>query len=187
MKRFQLKGGTLFSRIFILKREENRCDYLENFKKAKRWAQENINDLPSSFYDNNEDKYSQEDIITKELIEKRIREYVTMYGEISPEDTITLYRAICVSTIKHIDFDAIGVYWSFKKEGADCYGANSEEKPRFILKGDLKGKDIDWEHGFYSFVWYGEEQWECALKKGSIITIKEINGEKLKNPKKARI
>jgi hypothetical protein len=52
----------------------------------------------------------------------------------------------------------------------------------FILNAIVKTEDIDWEQGFYSFLAYGESQFECYMKKGSECLITHINDEELKKP-----
>ncbi|MFW6272755.1 MAG: hypothetical protein ACOC2U_03140 [bacterium] len=42
--------------------------------------------------------------------------------------------------------------------------------------------NIDWEQGFYSFLAYGESEFECYMKKGSRCLITHINKKELKYP-----
>jgi len=52
----------------------------------------------------------------------------------------------------------------------------------YILEGNINPKNIDWEYGFHSFIWYGEDQWECALNKGANVKIIAINEKELEKP-----
>jgi hypothetical protein len=46
----------------------------------------------------------------------------------------------------------------------------------------LGKRQLDWEYGFNSFMYYGEDQWEISLKQNKDITITHIDDQALKEP-----
>lgn len=170
-------------------REYNAQDsFLSNYETARKYAYENIDDVTEAFdeYKKNPDNihaaYSRDYYI--DLIDL----YVDKYNELKTQSSVTIYRLIMLDSLKDIDLNNIGMHWSFEKEGVGAYGGTHTNhkmmksgKP-FILEGEVDPKYIDWVYGFYSFVWYGEDQWECALTKGTNVLIKSINDKKLKQP-----
>ena len=84
--------------------------------------------------------------------------------------------------MKDIDWSGIGTHWSFEKSGAGVYGEAMREgkgTQDIILTGITHPQYIDWEYCFTSFMYYGEDQWECALDEGSPITITHINNKQV--------
>jgi hypothetical protein len=114
--------------------------------------------------------------------------YVDKYNKLKNEYNITIYRLIKLNSINDLDLTNIGKHWSFEESGVGAYG---EQHPKrgmmstgepFVLEAEVNPKDIDWIYGFNSFIWYGEDQWECALNKGAKVTINKINDDELETP-----
>lgn len=149
---------------------------LSHYSAAKEWAYENVNDLPEEG-----DSY-------REITDQRISDYVDKYHSIKGKPSIEIYRAVSLDKIEDLDLKAVGTHWSFEKEGTGTYGLTGPRKKHtFVLIGKANPKDIDWEYGFTSFLYYGTEQWECALETGSQILITHIDGKKLEHPLKGKV
>jgi hypothetical protein len=163
---------------------------LSKFEAAKEWAVDNIDGV-SEIYD--DEAYEDEDDEFAEVYKEKkqeetdikIEEYMSKYSEVKNKTSIEIYRAVCLEDIKQLDLENIGRHWSFKREGVGCYEGN-EKYPMFVLTGLANTKIIDWEYGFESFMWYGQDQWECALNHGSV-TITHIDDKKLDKPLQAKV
>lgn len=162
--------------------------FLSNYDTARKYAYDNIDDIADVFdsYEENPDdtfiSYSRDKYI--DLIEL----YVDKYNELKQQNLITIYRLIKLNTLNDLDINNIGKHWSFEKNGVGAYGEQHPNRSMmktgkpFILEGDVNPKYIDWIYGFNSFIWYGEDQWECALIKGANVIINSINDNKLNQP-----
>ena len=162
--------------------------FLSSYDTAFKFAYENIDDVAEAFdkYDENPDnvqaEYSRDKYI--ELIDL----YVDKYNELKNKNFVTIYRLIMLDNLKDLNLQEIGSHWSFEENGVGDYGGSHPQqgtfknpKP-FILEGIVNPNDINWTYGFHSFIWYGEDQWECALLKDAKVTIIKINGQKLSKP-----
>lgn len=113
--------------------------------------------------------------------EERVIEYYGKYNEVKNKKNIEIYRAIWADSINDIDFDDVGIFWSFEKRGARPQNkVNGSEI--FVLTAEVSPDQLDWEAGFLSYFYYGEEQWEANLGLNQEITISEINFKPLEKP-----
>lgn len=172
----------------VLKEYNFADSFLTNYDTAREYAYNNIDDVAEAFDAYNEDpddihaSYSRDKYI--ELIDL----YVDKYNELKTQDSVTIYRLLKLNSIKDLDINNIGKHWSFEKDGVDAYGEQHPNRSMmqtgkpFILEGNVNPKYIDWVYGFHSFIWYGEDQWECALVKGTNVTINVINDKNLIQP-----
>lgn len=120
-----------------------------------------------------------------EMMLNRVDAYQYKYEQVMRSPTVTLYRAVVLKSIDALDTKKIGTHWSFEKDGAGAYGLNRsmhKDDKEFILTGIAQTKDIDWEYGFTSFLYYGEDQWECALNPGAHVEITQVDEEPLEKP-----
>lgn len=172
----------------VLKEYNSNDSFLSNYESARKYAYENIDDVAEAFdaYDEDSDdihaSYSRDNYI--ELIDL----YVDKYNELKTQNSVTIYRLIKLNSLKDLDINNIGMHWSFYEDGVGAYGEQHPNrgmmttgKP-FVLEGDVNPKYIDWVYGFNSFIWYGEDQWECALIKGAKVIINSINNKELNKP-----
>jgi hypothetical protein len=155
--------------------ESSNGHFLDSYLTAKQWAEENV---PDSF--------DAEDHYLEGIIYPRIREYVDFFNSTKSKGEITLYRAIVLkSDMSNLNLKNIGSHWAFEKSGAGSYGLNRDKKKdesEFIFTGIAKTKDIDWEYGFESYLYYGEEQKECALEPGTKVTLTHVDDKKMQKP-----
>jgi hypothetical protein len=141
--------------------------FLDDYKTAYKKAQE-LDDLPN-----------------ERQLEDRIYDYMGRYRDVKNDPSVTVHRLIVAENPDAIDCNKIGMYWSFERSGVGSYGMKRQRTERdedFILTGQVSPRCIDWEHGFASYLWYGDEQWESALFKGCPVLVTHIDDEKLKTP-----
>ena len=151
---------------------EGFLNILSDSDRAFKWAVENL------------DLYlDKKDEATIDFYQQRAAEYSSKYNSlisIAGSREIDIYRALLIGPREKINYSHVGTHWSFEKDGAGTYGANRRETARdktIILTGKTSIDNIDWEYGFTSFMYYGEDQWECALKVGSKVTIVAIDNK----------
>jgi len=138
----------------------------------------------SLFDDDGELDWNSTDPMTGDDVETLIYSYMEKYNEISSESEIEIYRMLMLDTIKELDLNNVGVFWSFNEDGVGAYGTKGEpigSKP-FVLNAMVDTEDIDWPQGFYSFLAYGRSEFECYMNKGSKCLITHINEKRLKSP-----
>lgn len=172
----------------ILKEYNSNDSFLSNYESARKYAYDNIDDVAEAFdaYDEDPDdihaSYSRDNYI--ELIDL----YVDKYNELKTQNSVTIYRLIKLNSLKDLDINNIGMHWSFEEDGVGAYGEQHPNRgmmstgKSFVLEGVVNPKYIDWIYGFSSFIWYGEDQWECALIKGAKVIINSINNKELNKP-----
>ena len=169
-------------------------NFLETSESAYQWASENVDlkyseeSLETEFM-NDSDKQYVEKVIAYD--KERAEVYSDKYLDVMTQNQVTIYRAIMVpvldegdllaSDIKAINWGNVGTHWSFELEGAGSYGYMGDDSiighgaPRdIIITCHVDPRYIDWEYGFTSFMYYGKDQWECALLKGSPIHVFQI-------------
>lgn len=152
---------------------------LSNSSSAYRWASENVDGVNPE----------ENDAHTNQMYRDRVNDYCYKYRSIMAQATIELYRAVVLADISELRTNEIGTHWSFEKSGAGAYGLNRQQQSHekeHVLTGTAKTKDIDWEYGFTSFLWYGQDQWECALNPGADVVVTAIDDSKLKQPIKGK-
>lgn len=166
----------------------SQSNFLETPETAWEWAKEHVDiqvtekslaeDLESGLYEDGSDKHNYDQTLLEDYIEK-CSLYSDKYHNVMKQSSITIYRAIRAPSVEDIDFNNIGTHWSFRSEGAGSYGEVQQEwrnHKDIVLTATAQPKDVDWEYCFTSFMYYGEDQWECALDEGSKVNIIEIDG-----------
>jgi len=127
----------------------------------------------------------------------RIYEYVEKYNQTISQDTVEIYRGVKLDSVSDLVVDPVGTYWSFEKDGTGDYHGSyrdsgtdwkvpEKDSKLHILTAIVNPKDINWRHGFDSFMWYGEDQWECSLDTGVDVLITHIDDRKLEKSLKAK-
>jgi len=191
MKNIEQYTGTNINEIILqeihnLLEYNNQNSFLSSYETAKKYAYNNIDDVADAFDEYNENpdnihaEYAYNNYI--ELIDL----YVDKYNELKSQNQVEIYRLVKLNSLKDLDLQNIGMHWSFEKSGVGDYGGHhpkqvefkSNAKP-YVLTAYANPNDIDWVYGFSSFIWYGEDQWECALNKGAEVIITHINDKKL--------
>ena len=150
---------------------------LSHFSDAKEWVKENVDDV-----------YNGEEY--QEMVgDERLNEYISKYNEVKSKTQLEIYRVVVLENIAQLDLKNIGIHWSFEKSGAGDYGLNRSKTKKdktYKLTAIINPKDICWEYGLTSFMWYGADQWECALNEKAKVTVTKIEGltedDKIKLP-----
>lgn len=103
--------------------------------------------------------------------------------------TIEVFRAIEVPLDGDgnplINFGALGKSWSREEGGAGIYSGNPYgDIPLELvtLTGTVKPSDVDWEYGYTSFLYYGEDQWEVSMLPNSPVLVTNLDEEVLPIP-----
>lgn len=152
--------------------------FLSDFKQARKYAYDNIDGVADSFdhfEENPDDGLAEHGVNHYDYL---ISSYNDKYLELADKDEVTIYRLVMLKSEQSLDINNIGSHWSFEEDGVGNYGgSNTEDDKSFILEAIANPKDIDWVYGFSSFIWYGEDQWECALNRNSKVKIISINDE----------
>jgi hypothetical protein len=81
-----------------------------------------------------------------------------------------------------VDVNCLGKAWSATYGGAGVYGSvahYSENLADVIIEGRVMPEHVDWEYGYTSFLYYGEDQWEVILLTDSPVEVVKINGVEL--------
>ena len=112
-----------------------------------------------------------------------------LYRDLKNKESVTIYRLIKSDSLETIDFNQIGIFWSFKRDGVGAYdfavrnefNKDLKNPIDFILQAEVNVNDIDWKLLISSYLIYGEEQSECSMKQGSSIIITHINDKELDN------
>lgn len=166
--------------------------FLDTPESAYRWAVDNLPDFAT--YEEAVEEMGEDSFEARqaEVDEERYREradlYSQRYNAVKDLPTVEIYRIVNVHGVGDIDWDAIGTYWSFRRGGVGSYGHVEIVGGRDVLVvGEVSPKDIDWEHGFMSFLWYGPEQWEAAIKPGVPVHIIEIDGDPVERKAAANV
>ena len=168
-------------------------NFLSNFESAKKYAYENIEDVTKCFDAYKENSNNMHNEYCYDNYIDLIHEYVNKYNSVKNEPQIEIYRLVKLNSIGDLDLKEIGKHWSFEINGVGDYGGSHPNRTMtktgkpFILTALVNPKYIDWEYGFHSFIWYGTDQWECALNNRAEVLITKINNEKLEKPFKATV
>ena len=120
--------------------------------------------------------------VLSDLGEDRVTEYMYKFRDVTRKNEIEIYRLIMLQNIENLNINNIGEWWSFERDGVGDYGFNGSDRHKhnsFVFTGTINTNDIDWERGFYSFMNYGKDQFECNVKIGSNVIITHINDELL--------
>ena len=177
----------------ILSEYNDKDSFLNDFESAKQWANVHIDEVGTAIEDHDADP--NDDILQHHYDNYMdlIYLYVNKYNELKNKDSVEIYRLVKLNEEKDLDNKNIGMHWSFKPEGVGDYGGMHPKRlalnkgKSFVLTGTVDPKFIDWAYGFSSFMWYGEDQWECALLKGAKVTITKINDKELDKPILAKV
>lgn len=152
---------------------------LSDFDSVKKWiVSRNLDDLVNEEGDDLDYTYIGHN---GSSIENLIKEYMWFFIDYKDEKEITIYRLLRLNTIDDLELDDIGKYWSFDESGVGDYGSGTREfkgDEKFILTGLVNPKNIDWEYGFTSYLYYPNQS-ECALKSGTKVKIIAIDDVEL--------
>jgi hypothetical protein len=159
------------------RKSSNSGSFLESADSAWEWAKQNVTDIETD--EESENSYERSVAIS---YKERAAQYSDAYFSIIRKPEITVYRAIRASSLEELNWDELGVYWSLEKKGASVLGsapAKSQYNHDFLITATVSPQSIDWEHGFTSFMYYGEDQWEIALITGSPVTVISVDDKSI--------
>lgn len=149
--------------------------FLETVESAIEWALENVGDAEQD-YPPGKSTFSR---VLRDKKEEEVAEYVDQFHEAMRSDRVTIWRRLEIPAdqdpMDAIDWENLGIYWSFRESGAGVYAGHlAGPTDEVTIVATVMPADIDWEHGFTSFWYYGTEQFECALKPGAEIRVLRV-------------
>lgn len=115
----------------------------------------------------------------------RAAEYAELYRLATRGVPVRLWRAVRLESIGDLDAARVGNYWSFTPEGAGQQQGPDDFGRIYLLSAETDPENIDWEHGFASYMHYGADQSEAALLPGSEVLVTHADGEPLDPPVRA--
>jgi len=106
----------------------------------------------------------------------RARTYVDFAYDAYSKGTVTVWRAVKIPPGTTPNLQCLGKAWSYRRGGAGVYGMVPYQGPLevWVVEGRVRPADIDWEYGFTSFVYYGEEQAEVSMHDHSPVLVTSI-------------
>ena len=117
-----------------------------------------------------------------------VSEYVSFAQYAAYEnEPIELYRALELE-VKHgkllLNVGCLGKAWSRYRSGAGVYGIvpherGKKETAKIVIAAMVTPKDVDWEYGLQSFLYYGQDQWEISVKQNKKVLLVEVDGRRL--------
>ena len=146
--------------------------FLRDGESAFRWARKHV--------DIEEDTYG--------LYEDRASTYSDFAHDAFRHGYVVVYRMVRVPRIGdtwQIDMSCLGKAWSKERRGAGVYGMVPEDLEStgdILLTATVSAGDIDWEYGFTSFLYYGEDQWEVSMLPDSPVLLTHVAEEELGEP-----
>ena len=155
--------------------------FLSNSASALRWAKKNIGDINGYIDGMNEAQPGLGD----EFYGRQAEAYSDFAKEAYDDGHVVIYRAIQVPEINQISWTNLGKSWSRTIEGVGVYGIIPYEQVplrEVLLQGTVKPKDIDWEFGFTSFMYYGEDQWEVSMLPNVPVLVTHVDYDELPQP-----
>jgi len=159
--------------------------FLRDGATAFRWALRHVGDLESYVEEMNEQHRGLGD----EFYGERAEIYSDFARDVYRDGAVTIYRAVRVPLDSEgnpvVHFDDLGKAWSKDPRGAGVFGVvphSSVETRDVVMTGLVKASDVDWEYGFTSFMYYGEDQWEVSLLPNVPVLVTHLDGVPITPP-----
>jgi hypothetical protein len=151
---------------------------------AWRWANKNV-DMNLDHWD-----------LTMDDVKARARAYATFARRAEHRGTVDVYRMVLVPSVKDVQIDNLGKYWSRYAKSTGTYAAPVKKTHMgggryrlgltpgkdVLIHGLVAAKDVHWEFGFKNFMFFGENQWELALKRNVPVQVVAIGSRRLTPP-----
>lgn len=130
------------------------ADVLGSYESAMAWAEEN----------------------SARAFPSEVAEYVDYFHEVSKHRRVHLWRAVRVRATEGIEWNNLGVFWSFEEFGAWDWSEATRTGKIVVLQGVVETKQIDWLNGFEEFL-VNPEQAEARLYPNTPVQVVEVDGE----------
>lgn len=141
------------------------------FSSYKQW----LNDgSPQLSEEELNDQYDECPISYVNHILENIKFYSNLYQKTKKDGKIKAYRGLNLNSLEDLDWDNLGVYWSFI-ENPDQEFDKSEYIISVKIYAEIKFESIDWLNSLDNFVFFGHDESEIKLKKGSAIYVNHIS------------
>ena len=152
--------------------------FLDSTHDAIKWALKNVGDAREDYPAGS----SSRAVSYRMRKEMDVETYVAEYHGVMAAGQARIWRAVEIPAGEDprlwIDWDEVGTHWSFRRRGAGVYSGGKVQGPTrvVVIEAVVQVAEIDWEYGFTSFWYYGEDQFECALVPGAKVEVVAING-----------
>jgi len=147
--------------------------FLRTPEAAARWAEKNTN------VDTDEFEY-------ETSLYNNASEYSRFAREAYRRGTIPVWRMVQVPRGTMPNLHCLGRAWAYQPEGVGVYGTNPyagrSDLEKVVMEGRVQARDVDWEYGFTSFIYYGEDQSEVSIHDHSPILIVKIGKDRFDPP-----
>lgn len=159
--------------------------FLMNKQAAFRWAKKNVGNIKDYVREMNAEQPGLG--LGDEFYGRRAEAYSDFAQEVYEDGEVVIYRAILVPKINgvpQISLSNLGKSWSRTLDGVGVYGNIPYEEMEtklleVVVQGIVKPKDVDWEFGFASFMYYGEDQWEVSLLPNVPVLVTHLEQDEL--------
>jgi hypothetical protein len=113
------------------------------------------------------------------LAKYHTRRYMDYYNTHAKGKHINLSRDISIRDINEINWNNLGIYWSFDPDWVMDFGGGGKGNLNVRFYGTVHSKYVDWVRSLDNFIYFGEEENEVNIFKGSPILINkiEVNGD----------
>lgn len=123
--------------------------------------------------DFNSDKTQKVIMLCKEKFAKyELKEYMNFYQKYK-NSKIPVKRVINVDSVSTINWDSLGVYWTFDNKHGRSFSNKNKTVIEFL--GNVDSKYVNWLNSLDNYIFFGESENEVKITKGSPIFIKEYN------------
>ena len=157
--------------------------FLIDFDYTFNWIKEHNPYMQTCFGDHCDTSVEEltiDNIVENEInIKSHIKRYMSLYQKWKSDGFIDVYRTLNINSISNIDFDKLGVYWSFIDEN-DKWGRsrdfiNSAHPLSINLYTRIPLEYVNWENSLDNFCYFGGDEDEVKLKpKSKLIITKYI-------------
>ena len=110
--------------------------------------------------------------------EERAADYSAFAKEAYRAGRITVYRAVRLPKSHDgtypLDLQCLGKSWSRYRKTSGVYGWAPGPGDELLIVGRVSPRDVDWEYGFHSFLYYGTDQWEVSLLEHSAVEVERV-------------
>lgn len=165
--------------------------FLVDFDYTFKWVKEHNPHMQTVFGDHNDTPIEElTDDMLKENeinIKGNIKRYMMLYKKWKSDGFIDVYRTLNINSVSDIDFNKIGLYWSFidmkNKYGRSRDFVNSSHKISINLYTRIPLDYVNWTNSLDNFCYYGGDEDEIKTKsrKNVIITKYVVINKEQKN------
>jgi hypothetical protein len=154
-------------RAYKINSQEHKSKFLIDFDYTLAWAIEK-NPHMEIAYQSIHDDISDNDSYWLDTFKGRIQELMQLYNSSKAKGSVAVTRQINVNDVEDINWNKIGVYWSFIPMEA-MFFRDTNIKYCVTLHGTVSFDRIHWESSMDNYAYYGSEENEVQIINNSQI------------------